>query len=434
MTHRIKRKTKWREVLPIHPAAATFPRPSASEAKALAADIKEHGLLTPVVLWAANDDTDTPYELLDGISRLDALEAAGIPLVDDGLFVDRVRIGDRDCEFHVEKNAVEIPDPWAYVESVNLKRRHLSTKGKRAWIAVLLKQDPKRTDFALAKRTGINDKTIASVRAELESRSEIPTVKTRIDTRGRQQPSKQKHDHGRGRRAAGTSSKLAATSLRTWQVQRVSNIIKRLKLIGKKITAELIAEAAADRDLVGRDPPIPVAVVAEVLDELRASGEFERLVAKAQPAQQPGATLPAAVGGDRYSEHSVKADGQGNAQPTGAEPSHPPGAPPKPAAAAGAEPQAPSTPEDGFGDEPIDPLDATICGNESVPSAPARTLDYGVVEDIKTAIRSGMSPAEVLKIITVIVEQLNKFAAKHPNYGAAADDEQTEQQGNGKAS
>src|SRR6266516_7952370 len=111
--------------------------------------------------------------------------------------------------------------------------------------------------------------------------------------------------------------KLAATSLRTWQVQRVSNIIKRLKLIGKKITAELIAEAAADRDLVGRDPPIPVAVVAEVLDELRASGEFERLVAKAQPAQQPGATLPAAVGGDRYSEHSVKADGQGNAQPTG---------------------------------------------------------------------------------------------------------------------
>src|ERR1700704_3677512 len=70
----------WRDRIKVHPAADAFPRPSATERDALADDINTNGLQTGVVLWTPErpHPRRAPKEiyLLDGISRLDAVELA----------------------------------------------------------------------------------------------------------------------------------------------------------------------------------------------------------------------------------------------------------------------------------------------------------------------------------------------------------------------
>ena len=50
--------------------------------------------------------------------------------------------------------------------------------------------DPSKSNLQIAREVRADDKTVASVRRELEARSEIPNVETRTDTRGRKQPAK----------------------------------------------------------------------------------------------------------------------------------------------------------------------------------------------------------------------------------------------------
>src|SRR5262249_15977305 len=50
--------------------------------------------------------------------------------------------------------------------------------------------DPSKSNLQIAREIRADDKTVASVRRELEARSEIPNVETRTDTRGRKQPAK----------------------------------------------------------------------------------------------------------------------------------------------------------------------------------------------------------------------------------------------------
>jgi len=70
----------WREVLPIHRAAELFPRMSADELRALGEDVVKNGLKSPIVLW--RPDSRSLPSLLDGISRLDAIEiAASSPVI-----------------------------------------------------------------------------------------------------------------------------------------------------------------------------------------------------------------------------------------------------------------------------------------------------------------------------------------------------------------
>src|SRR5262245_64754454 len=91
----------WRDVLPIHPAAELFPRMSPDELKALSADIAKNGQRVPIaIIERARSRPDGTFhvsdpplqEVLDGISRLDAIEAAGIGVVgEDGLLSDKVQ-------------------------------------------------------------------------------------------------------------------------------------------------------------------------------------------------------------------------------------------------------------------------------------------------------------------------------------------------------
>src|SRR5262249_34289777 len=55
-------------------------------------------------------------------------------------------------------------------------------------IVRLLKQDPARSDRAIAHTVAADNKTVNAVRREAEAREEIPHVDTRIDLKGRSQP------------------------------------------------------------------------------------------------------------------------------------------------------------------------------------------------------------------------------------------------------
>ena len=175
------RPKSWRDVLPVHPAAELFPMLSREELIALGQDIQKNGLISKLALWEAEKGA-TIY-LLDGRNRLDAMEAIGLPVLDaDGKRLD----------WKVAMRSVQIrgDDPYAYALSANIHRRHLTAEQRRDLIAKVLKAKPETSNLQIAKQVKADDKTVAKVRTELESRSEIPNVKNRSDSKGRKQPAR----------------------------------------------------------------------------------------------------------------------------------------------------------------------------------------------------------------------------------------------------
>jgi hypothetical protein len=162
----------WRAVLPIHPAAELFPPMSPDELRALGRDIIKSGLTSPIVLWRAHPNAQA--QLLDGRSRLDAIEVAtggpavvGAPSItagEDFLACDKVIVLDKSV------------DPFAYVVSANVYRRHLSTRQKRELIAKLIKATPDKSDRQIAKTVKASPTTVGTVRAEIASTCPIWTV------------------------------------------------------------------------------------------------------------------------------------------------------------------------------------------------------------------------------------------------------------------
>jgi hypothetical protein len=176
----------WRDILPIHPAAELFPPMNEAELAALAEDIKKNALRSQIALWQS--DPKSPAQLLDGRSRLDAIEiATGAPaLVEapsitagkDFLACNKVIVLDKSV------------DPYPYVISANLARRHLSADDKRKVIGNLILAQPDKSDRQIAEMLRVSHHTVASVRAEMEGRGQIAHVSTRTDSKGRQQPAK----------------------------------------------------------------------------------------------------------------------------------------------------------------------------------------------------------------------------------------------------
>jgi hypothetical protein len=174
----------WRDILPVHPAADLFPMMSRDELLALGKDIKKHGLKVPVILWSPNDGRD--HYLLDGRNRLDAMELVGLPTVyPNGVFMG----------FSGALNNQSVTkDPYAYVISANIQRRHLSAEQKRELIEKVLKAKPERSNRQIAKQVKVDDKTVGAVRKKLESTAEIPQLEktTGADGKARKQPAKRK--------------------------------------------------------------------------------------------------------------------------------------------------------------------------------------------------------------------------------------------------
>jgi DNA-binding Lrp family transcriptional regulator len=174
---------RWRDVLQIHPAAELFPLMTPDELHALGEDIKKNGLTSPIVLWRSHPQA--PAQLLDGRNRLDAIEIAtgspvevGAPSITAGDFLacDKVIVLDKSV------------DPWAYVVSANVHRRHLTIEDKDRLIVQWLKADPTKSNRRVAKLTDTSHPHVAKVREHAEKAGDVETVTTSVDTKGRRQP------------------------------------------------------------------------------------------------------------------------------------------------------------------------------------------------------------------------------------------------------
>lgn len=190
MTHQAK---SWRDVIPVHPAADLFPMMPLEGLKALGEDIKAHGLRVPIAVWC-NSESEQVF-LLDGRNRLDAIEMAGIPIrlekkIDPapatslllrspitGLWTPIALI--------VKRSGWPGSDPYDFVISANIHRRHLTAEQKRDLIAKVFKANPEKSNRTIAKQTGVDDKTVAAVRAKLAATAEIPQFTKTVGADGK---------------------------------------------------------------------------------------------------------------------------------------------------------------------------------------------------------------------------------------------------------
>jgi hypothetical protein len=136
-----------------------------AEFDALVADIKKNGLHYPIFLYEG--------KILDGRNRYRAcLELGWEPAT-------------RNCDHHVG-------DPAGFVISRNIHRRHLTAKQRRELIAKLLKAAPEKSNRQIAETAKADDKTVATVRRDLEATAEIPQLEKTVgaDGKARKQPTK----------------------------------------------------------------------------------------------------------------------------------------------------------------------------------------------------------------------------------------------------
>jgi hypothetical protein len=174
---------RWRDVIKVHPSCELFPLLPKDELRALGEDIKAHGMKMPIVLWTAEtysaDRRSRPADmmLLDGRNRLDASELAGVDVFDaDGELATLPIMFFGDV------------DPYEFVISANIHRRHLTTAQKHELTEKLLKEKPERSDRQIAELVKFDHKTVSKDREKLEAVGEIPqqthTLRTASDVRG----------------------------------------------------------------------------------------------------------------------------------------------------------------------------------------------------------------------------------------------------------
>jgi hypothetical protein len=255
----------WRDTLPIHPAAELFPRMSEAELAALGKDIRKHGLTSSIAVWS---DGKSPEQLLDGRSRLDAIEIeigpaiVGPPSVmagKDFLAVNKVIVLDRSV------------DPYAFVISANIHRRHLTGEQKHELIAKLIETDPTKSNRQIAKTVKVDHKTVASVRAEKEGRGEIPHVETRTDSKGRKQPARK------------TTTKPPPVSAEVLQQREAAGRI-RGRMGGNKVRDDIGSESAGECErLRARNEELQAQLTHFEFQNIALRGEVGELKAVRKP-------------------------------------------------------------------------------------------------------------------------------------------------------
>jgi hypothetical protein len=182
--HPVKESGRWRDHVAIHPAANILPAISDTDLAALAEDIRKQDQQHEVALF---QDSDGNISLLDGRSRLDAMEKIGLPIIKDGaLDPDVVKIITKAGNV----------DPYEYVMSANVHRRHLSPEDKRRVIAELLKAKPDQSNRKIAAQVRVDHKTVAAVRAKCEATGEIPQLERTVGADGKSRPTQNKAEIG----------------------------------------------------------------------------------------------------------------------------------------------------------------------------------------------------------------------------------------------
>jgi hypothetical protein len=144
-----------------------LPAHTPEEYAALRASIEANGQIFPILKGSAA--SGLPGEIIDGHAR--SRICAELRLTPE------VRELDGSAE---ELRALAVV--------LNVARRHLSTAARRGIITVELLRDPERSDRAIAAAVGVDHKTVASVRRELEAAGEVGNFPTRVGRDGVQQP------------------------------------------------------------------------------------------------------------------------------------------------------------------------------------------------------------------------------------------------------
>jgi len=166
----------WRDLIAVHPGADLFPMMSDSEIDELAKDIaaNTNTLRLPLSIWRSLPGAT--WQLLDGRNRVAAL--ARLP---DGDELIRGAIG---CANQYEAHV----DPWAFVISANIRRRHLNPTERESLLIEVIAHNPTKSDRQIGKEVGVDGKTVAAARRKGEDVRSIPHVSQRTDSAGRQQP------------------------------------------------------------------------------------------------------------------------------------------------------------------------------------------------------------------------------------------------------
>ncbi len=201
----------WRDKIKVHPAADLFPMAGGDELQAMADDIKKNGLREKVILWRPSnrDEDGTTHVLLDGRNRLTAMEMAGIdPFTGNGGTLDdrfaRRVIGEsyglgmgtmkRKAQPSPWRgqgsSGIWVGDPYEFVISANIHRRHLTREQRRGLVAELLKAQPEKSNRQIAKQAKVDHKTVAAVRGASEGTGEIPQLDKTVGKDGKARPAR----------------------------------------------------------------------------------------------------------------------------------------------------------------------------------------------------------------------------------------------------
>jgi hypothetical protein len=83
-------------------------------------------------------------------------------------------------------------DPYDYVLSANIHRRHLTPEKRRDLIAAVIKAKPESSNRVIAKMIKADHKTVGTIRDKLEGTGEVSPVERRVgaDKKVRKQPVK----------------------------------------------------------------------------------------------------------------------------------------------------------------------------------------------------------------------------------------------------
>ena len=219
-------KISWHDVLPIHPACEAVPQMSHDELMALGKDIKENGLRVPIVVLYTGSASQaefkdrTKFALIDGRSRLDAMELVGIhfELVWKKRAEKWLLVSDEiDLPLRPVETLLVCDDPYALVASLNAHRRHLTAERNRSLIEELIKAAPEKSNRHIAGMAKASHVTVGAIREKLEATGQIDQLEKTVGKDGKPRAAKKKSALAKRRaRAASTPSSDSA--------QRVSNL------------------------------------------------------------------------------------------------------------------------------------------------------------------------------------------------------------------
>jgi len=230
---------------PFHPITGDYDDFTKEELEALRKSLRERGLVVPVVIWRD--------QIVDGKHRSKLCREEGVPLRYDDI---------------TERCPTE-EQMRAHVRALNERRRAntkpLTTKQKRERIEAALRANPERPNLQIAKEIGVDDKTVASVRHEMEGRSEFPNGGKITDTLGRRRSARRRTTTPKKLRGAGIDPPRDATQ-------------PELPLNPAPVPAEAAAKSE-NRESTFSDEDAPAA-------------EAPRLEAGAAPPEPAGAPQP----------------------------------------------------------------------------------------------------------------------------------------------